>query len=143
MRAFLRRVRSAGFDLVLLAGLTLVAAVLVVAAPRLGNHNADRALRQDLAATPYAGRDLLVRSGGLPIGMPAGSLSGPDIAGTLSSNLAGIYGNLPDALQAVVGDRWGAATVPGDSVSFAAPSGSEALLSLRTETEVETAGRVT
>lgn len=137
MTGFLRRVRSSGFDLALLAGLTLLATLLVVAAPRLGNHNADRALRQDLAATPYAGRDLMLRSDILPL--PPSTAAYEQV---VTSRIDVIRGAMPAALREASGAAWGALSVPGTAVGFAAPAGSKAELTLRYQPTVEAAGDI-
>ncbi|QGN48818.1 ABC transporter permease [Micromonospora sp. WMMD558] len=93
-----RRLRVLAAHAGLLAGLGLVAAVLLTATPRLVNHYADRALRADVAAEPYLVRDLSIVTTTLPDSSFAAAAGERDLNRYAAA--------LPQPLPRLVGPSW-------------------------------------
>ncbi|SCL24750.1 putative ABC transport system permease protein [Micromonospora pallida] len=101
------RLRTFAGSAVLLALLGLIAAALVVAAPRLTNDLADRSLHTDLTPLPYQVRDVTIEvPGGADGAAPARAAGASDR----------FRAALPPPLPALVGQQWQAADVAADAV---------------------------
>jgi putative ABC transport system permease protein len=133
------RLRTFAGPAVLLALLGLVAAALVVAAPRLTNNLADRSLRADLAPLPYQVRDLTIEvRAGADGAAPDGA------AGALDRFRAA----LPQPLPALVDRQWQAAGVAADNAVASGDvgplgEGGAVRLGLRTQTGLPEETRLT
>jgi putative ABC transport system permease protein len=134
MSGLLFRVRVFAGQLTLLAALGLVAALLVTGAPKVANHLADRALRNDIAAVPYAARDIILQQK-------------PDVLGEAdvarSARLLESYQqDLPQPLPGLVGESWFAGSVGPTAMTTLPPAGPKTLFGLRTQTGVTEAARL-
>ncbi|MEJ3743018.1 FtsX-like permease family protein [Actinomycetes bacterium KLBMP 9797] len=134
MRALLHRLRSTAPQLALLGALALTAALLVTGAPRLANHVADRALRDDIGRLSYAARDLRLTQ--------QARLGTRLVPGT-ASDLEAYRERLPTPLPALVGEGWFASTVGPDRIETRVGNGPVTDIGLRSQTGVREAARLT
>jgi len=135
VREALYRVRVFAGQLALLAALALVAAVLVTGAPKAANHLADQALRNDVAAVPFAGRDIIVRQS--PFFANQVNVAGAEGA------LEGIARDFAPPLPGLIGGAWFSATVGPEEVRTRAPRGPRTQFGLRMQSGATEATRLT
>jgi putative ABC transport system permease protein len=128
------RVRVFAGQLALLGALALVAALLVSGVPKAANDISDRALRRDIAALPYTGRDLIFRTS---------AIARPDIPVNPTSSVAFIRGELPPLLSRLIGAQWFEASSGPEKVLTRTPAGVVHQLGLRAQNGVQEASRLT
>lgn len=136
----LRRLAAFAGHAALLAGLGLVAAVLVTAAPRLSNDYADRSLRADIATLPHLARDVSI----LANPNPEDPFAPTDGVGRLEQFRVG----LPEPLPGLVDEAWHSGAVGPEDVVASGDfppmnGGARKLLGLRAQTGLEEAARLT
>jgi putative ABC transport system permease protein len=134
MRRLLFRVRVFGGQLTLMAALGLVTALLVTGAPKLANHLTDQALRDDVNASPYTARDIILQQRPTPF-------FEVDVANAQGS-LEAFRGHLRQPLPGLVGAAWFAGAVGPTHVSTRAPAGPRTSFGLRTQTGVTEGSRL-
>ncbi|MFC0526166.1 ABC transporter permease [Phytohabitans kaempferiae] len=123
MRAVLWRVRVFAGQFGLLAALTLIAALLITAAPRLANDLSDEALREDVGRLPYTARDITLFE------RPESLSTDPTLASAANA-LTTYRDRLPAPLPGLVGEAWFTAGLEGMTL---APSGPRTQFGLRTQ----------
>jgi putative ABC transport system permease protein len=132
----LTRIRVSAGEFGLLAGLVLVAALLLTGVPRYANNLADQALRKDVAALPYQARDITFTQQLDP------ELDGVDVASAARA-LDTYRRGLEQPLRGLVGQQWFAASAGADDARAYAPAGPRTTLGLRSEFPVAAASRLT
>ncbi|GAA4714319.1 ABC transporter permease [Phytohabitans rumicis] len=133
MIAVLRRVRVFAGQLGLLAALSLVAALLVTAAPRVANELSDQALREDVERLPYSARDITFER------QPVAQYAEGEVRNGLGSVDPYRHG-MREPLPGLVQDGWFTAAVAGRTM---APTGPRTTFGLRAQSGLQEAVRVT
>ncbi|MEU6074345.1 FtsX-like permease family protein [Micromonospora sp. NPDC047074] len=102
--AVARRVRAYGGQFLLLAGLTLVATLVISGVPRIVNDHSQQGLRAHLGAVPPQQRDVTYSTGPL-----LAKRDGHSPVATRQGDLATLEAGMPPAVRGLVEQRWFAA----------------------------------